>query len=71
MNDLVTKQLADVARGVLTGSERMKIRVLRDILASARVSPAARKAAREGLQVWETRAKGKGWASLAAWEAVR
>lgn len=70
-SDVMAKHAADSASGKLTGSERMKIRVLRDIAGSRLLSVAARRDAERGLRAWEQRAKSKGWASLAQWEAAR
>lgn len=68
---VITQHAADTASGRLTGSQRMKIKVLRDVATSGALSKAARKDAERGLAQWEATAKGHGYASLAAWEAVR
>lgn len=69
--EILAKHAAEKSRGALTGSERMKIQVLKDIATSPKVSPSARKDAEVGLQKWEKRAQAAGHASLAAWLAVR
>lgn len=67
MTEMVEKQAVEKARGVLTGSERMKIQVLADIAESGKVSVTASEAARALLQKWEERAVNAGHASLSAW----
>jgi hypothetical protein len=71
LSEILAKQAAEKARGALTGTEKMKIQVLKDIAASSKVSPSARNDAEVGLQKWGKRAQAAGHASLAAWLAVR
>jgi len=68
---VIAQHAADSAAGRLTGSQRMKIRVLRDVVACAALPKANRKDAEAGLAKWEQTATAHGFASLAAWEAVR
>lgn len=57
--------------GLLTPSQRMTIRVLRDIIACAALPKANKQEAQLGLEKWEQTAKAHGWDSLATWEAAR
>lgn len=68
---ILATQAAEKASGKLTGSERMKIQILQDIVASTRTTPRAKADAQGGIQQWEARAKVAGHESIAAWLAVR
>jgi hypothetical protein len=68
---VIAKHEATSAAGLLTPSQRMKIRVLRDIIGCAALPKANRQEAERGLAKWEQTAKAHGWTSLAAWEAAR
>jgi hypothetical protein len=68
---VIAQHAADTTAGRLTGSQRMKIKVLRDIVACAALPKTNRKEAEAGLAKWEETAKAHGFYSLAAWEAVR
>lgn len=68
---VIAQHSADSAAGRLTGSQRMKLKVLRDIVACAALPKANRKDAEAGIAKWEQTAKALGFDSLAAWEAVR
>jgi hypothetical protein len=68
---VVAQHAADLTAGRLTGSQRMKLQILRDIALSPRVTPKSKKDAESGLAQWESTARAHGFASLAAWEAVR
>lgn len=59
------------AKGLLSGMDRLKIQILRDILTSPIARPGMKKDAAAGLAQWESRAQEKGWPSLVAWLAVR
>lgn len=68
---VIAQHAADAAANRLTGSQRMKIKVLRDVVACAALPKANREDAKAGLVKWEEIAKKHGYPSLAAWEAVR
>lgn len=68
---VVAAHEATSAAGLLTPSQRMKIQVLRDVVACAALPKANRNEARRGLERWEQTAQERGWPSLAAWEAAR
>jgi len=69
--EVVSKHEAAKASGLLTPSQRMKIRVLRDIIACLALPKANRQGAEAGLAKWEKTARAYGWPSLAAWESAR
>lgn len=68
---VIAKHSAAQAASLLTPSQRMKIQVLRDILASPIVPKANKRDAQRGLEQWEQHAKARGFGSLAVWEAKR
>ena len=69
--ELLAKHAAQKAQGKLSGMDRLKIQILKDILGSKDAAPGAKKDAEAGLAQWEKRAAERGHASLAAWLALR
>jgi hypothetical protein len=68
---LLEKHAAQKALGQLSGMDRLKIQILKDIMESPRTTPRAKKEATAGLAQWEKRATERGHGSLEAWLAVR
>lgn len=69
--ELLQQHAEQKAKGLLSGMDRLKVQMLKDILTSPITKSGMKKDAAAGLAQWEARAQEKGWPSLAAWLAAR